>query len=354
MTTLSQSTIFEILRDACQAPSGDNTQPWRFEVRENTIHIINESDKDTSLFNWRQVTNHVALGACIENLRISAEHRGFSVALKFFPDAQNRLIVAEAVLTSGVVQNDLAPYIAQRATNRKRYHNRQIESEKLAELSMLAKDIGGRVAFVSDKDGVRRIAHTVSTGEKLALENKSIHDFLFSHITWTKEEDEKKHGFFIDTFEFNFLQKTMFRLFRNWNILKFFLSLGVSRLIVRDIRNIHLTSATFGAIVIPNDTDEDYLRAGMLLERLWLTASKLGLSLQPTTIVHFVGAQVLAGDSEDITQKHQQLLRGEYTRLTEAFSLNKSENFGFVFRLGYADNPTAMTTRFEPEISFED
>lgn len=351
----SRETIFGILCDACLAPSGDNAQPWRFSVKGNVIRVINVPEKDDSLFNYRQMTNHVALGACVENLRVSAEGWGLKADARLFPDPNNRLVVAEVTLTPDAsVKNDLASYITRRATNRKPYHPKPIEPEKLEILSALAKNVSGRVVFVTDKERVKEIAHIVSAGEKLAMENRSIHDFLFKHVTWTKGEDSKRHGFFIDTFEFNPVQKLAFRIFRNWDILRFFLPFGVSKLVARDARKLHSTSAVFGAIIFSKGNEGDYLKVGILLERIWLTVTKLGLALQPTTTVHFIATRVIAGDPGDLSMSHQELLKSNYSRLQKEFRVSSEEKIAFVFRLGYADSPTGATTRFAPEVVFED
>ncbi len=343
--------LLEILRDACRAPSGDNAQPWRFAIRGNIVRVINVPENDTSPFNWQQISNHVALGAVVENLRISAEAHGFRTSIALFPDENDRLVVAEVTLAPDLsIRNDLAPFIASRATNRKNYHAKAIEPEKFSELSALASGQESRIAFVTDSTTVNSVARIVSIGEKLAIENKSIHDFLFDHVTWTKEEDAVRHGFFIDTFEFIPPQRIAFRLFRNWNILKLFLPFGISNVIARDTAKVHATAAAFGAIIVPNGASEDFLKAGMLLERLWLTAQRLGLSLQPTTTVHLIGTRILAGDPGDLSLMHQKLLRENYAALAARFLLKGTERFGFVFRLGYAETPSARTTRSEPNI----
>lgn len=342
-----------ILEDACRAPSGDNAQPWRFEVKGDTVRVINVPEKDTSLFNWHQRTNHVALGACVENLRISAESRGFHVGLKLFPDTADRLVVAEVVLTpDSSASNELAPHIAKRASNRRRYWPKKIGPEELDALAKLADGSHARVAFVTDEAGIKSLARTVSAGEKLVLEDRNIHDFLFSHVTWDRKEDAAKHGFLIDTFEFAPPQRAAFKLFSNWNILKLFRPFGISAMVAKDMESVHATSAAFGAILISGGSDEDFLRAGMLLERLWLTATKIGLAMQGVTTVGYLGARVLAGEPGSLSPAHQQLLRERYAALAEAFEASSSESFGFVFRIGYADAPSAMTTRSEARVEY--
>lgn len=344
--------LHEILRDACRAPSGDNTQPWRFKVSGDTIRVINAAEKDTSLFNWRQRTNHVALGACIENMKISAEGRGYRVDITCFPDPSDEYIVAEISFTPDpTAGNNLASYINKRASNRKKYWPKKIEKEKLNALANLS-GVDGRISFIVSEVDIQNLASIVSAGEKLALENKDIHDFLFSHVTWNKNEDARRHGFLIDTFEFALPQRAAFKLFSRWSILKLFLPFGIANAIAKDMERVHATAAAFGAIIAPGDSPEDFLRAGMLLQRLWLTATSLDLSLQGVTAVGFLGPCVLADEASGLDLKHQQLLRVRYGELSKIFALDGNESFGFVFRLGYADPPSAITTRFEPVVEW--
>lgn len=61
--------IKKILEAAVQAPSGDNSQPWRFEIRDRDgeIRIFNIPERDKSLYNYGQMASCVAHGALIEN-----------------------------------------------------------------------------------------------------------------------------------------------------------------------------------------------------------------------------------------------------------------------------------------------
>lgn len=349
---ISKELLIDILRDGCRAPSGDNAQPWRFRVTGNVLQVINAAEKDTSLFNWQQRTNHVALGACIENIRLSAGSHGYRADIALLPDAADEFVVAEiALVPNAGAKAELANQIPVRASNRRMYEPRPIEVEKLAALTDLSGD-DGRIIVRTERDAINKLAHIVSAGEKLALENKSIHDFLFSHITWSKEEDAQKHGFLIDTFEFTPPQRAAFRFFSRWSILKLFLPLGISKAIAKDMERVHATAAAFGAVLTQGDTPQDFLRAGMLLERMWLTATSLGLSLQGVTAVGFLGPCVLAGEAVGLSGDHQRLLTGRYAELSNMYERREPEAFAFTFRLGYAEPPSAMTTRLEPLIEW--
>jgi nitroreductase len=351
--SIPRETLEAILRDACAAPSADNVQPWRFAVRDDRIRLLNAGDQAESIFNYRQQVNHASLGACIENLRISAEGKGLRAAVSLFPDPADRLVVAEiSLVPDPSARSDLASVIARRASNRKKYLPKEIEQGKIDALAQLAEVSGMRIALVSDNAHVRDLARVISAGEKLALENKSIHDFLFEHVTWTREEDAEKHGFYIDTFEFAPPQKAAFRLFRNWNLLKLFIPLGFPNVVAKDMEKVYATSGALGAILVKEDSPESYVRAGVLFERLWLTAEKEGLALQPTTGLAFFAQPVMAGALFGLSLATASFIRERYAALKASFGAADDEVVALAFRIGYADAPSARTTRFDPAVDY--
>ena len=86
--------IKEILNIAVWAPSGDNSQPWRFEVRNEKLYIFNIPDRDNPILNFKQSGSYVAHGGLIENISIASPHFGYSANVSLFPDAQNKDLVA--------------------------------------------------------------------------------------------------------------------------------------------------------------------------------------------------------------------------------------------------------------------
>ena len=79
--------IDEILDVARWAPSGDNTQPWRF-ARVNDRHFtVHGSDtREHSIYDLDGHSSQVALGALLENTGIAAAEQGQSVVFRRKPD----------------------------------------------------------------------------------------------------------------------------------------------------------------------------------------------------------------------------------------------------------------------------
>ena len=65
--------IGRILDLARWAPSGDNTQPWRFEIVSDTHIVVHGSDtRRTVVYDLRGHASQLAIGALLEYLAIAA------------------------------------------------------------------------------------------------------------------------------------------------------------------------------------------------------------------------------------------------------------------------------------------
>jgi len=62
--------ITEILNLAVEAPSGDNTQPWRFVVNKNIIFIHKRPIE--GVHDWGNYNLLITHGTLIENINIAA------------------------------------------------------------------------------------------------------------------------------------------------------------------------------------------------------------------------------------------------------------------------------------------
>lgn len=350
---IPQETLVRIIRSAVRAPSGDNSQPWKFTVLGDSILFHNVPEADTSPFNFKQASNYMAIGAALENAQIAAEAEGFATKIELFPNMKDEPVARLQLQEGSTKENWLAAAIELRASNRHKYFDKPLPPDALERIRACVRpEENTRLSLMTDALQVRRIGELVSAGERITLENRPIHSFLFKHVTWNPEDDAKRHGFYIKTFEFKPPQEAAFRLFSHWNILRFFHPFGVTRAIARDQARVYGASAAFGAIKITELTPEAFIRAGMLLERVWLTTASLGIALQPTSSVPLLSVALSQGGGAELSGKHVRLVQERASSLSSEFGLNAGEHFVFAFRLGYAPEPRARTSRSEPQITY--
>src|SRR4051794_35438247 len=74
-------SLSPLLATAALAPSGDNTQPWRFVVDRDagTIALEVDASRDPSPMNVGGRMARIAVGAALENLIREARSRGWVV-----------------------------------------------------------------------------------------------------------------------------------------------------------------------------------------------------------------------------------------------------------------------------------
>lgn len=161
--------ISKIIYDGILAPSGENSQPWRFIVNDNVIFIINIKTRDTTLYNSGQHGSYVAHGALIENIAISATHFGYTTEISYFPEKELNPI-AKIILTKrdGVIADPLYSYISKRQTNRSAYQTKKIDEVSKGNLMKEAITFeDGLFKIVDSRKEMDTLAHASTTAEKL-------------------------------------------------------------------------------------------------------------------------------------------------------------------------------------------
>lgn len=349
-----QRKIRKILEIAVHAPSGENAQPWRFLVKENQIHVLNVPEYDQSLYNYNQMGSYVAHGALIENMLIAFSSEGYRATPHLFPDEKDKNLVAIISFEESSPKGDqLYHYIEKRCTNRKPYKAAPLADEQLLELQHAGREIGeeGTVMFVKDRNSVESLARSGSMNERVMFDNKFLHNFFFTHINWTREEEEKKRfGFYLDTLELPPPIKAIFPFFRHWSVIALFNIIGFAQLVAKGNAKNYALCGAMGAVVVPHNSPRDFVVAGRIMQRVWLTATRLGLSVQPLTGVLFFMQGIREGQTEKFTETHLSVIREAYQTIYKTFGV-EDKIVAMMFRIGLGEKPTAVSLKRPPEVA---
>ena len=343
-----EENIEKMIEAAIQAPSGENCQPWKFEIVNNKINIFNVPERDQSLYNFDQRGSLVAHGAAIKNIIISASELGYKTNIDIFPNKSDaNLIATVSLIKSMPVREPLYEYIFKRTTNRKPYQATVLTEDQkkyIFGIETFASDI--KIKFTDDLKKIDDLSNTINLNEQIIFENKHLHDFFFDHIRWTDEESESiRNGFYIKTLELKPPQIKAMNLFKNWRILNLFNRvLGVSKKIAADNAKTYKSSAVMGVIIIPKSDAINFVKAGMLFEQIWLRVTKLGLSLQPVTGVLFLMQKILSGRTQEFTTVQINLIKDAYQKIKNIFDVTEGD-IALLFRIGEGGTPSARSPR---------
>lgn len=344
--------VRKVLEAAIRAPSGENAQPWRFVVREQgegaTIDVYLHEASDTSLYNWGHRASYLALGACVENMRTAAAAYGYTPDITPFPEKSDMRHVARVRLVQDASpqQNSSADAVSARITNRKPFNKDAISEEILSALRKAAAFDTVSIDFVSDEEDKKRLANVGAANEAIMLGNESMHQFFFSHVNWTKEEDEaKRTGFFVRSLELPPPARMGFAVARSWRRCRALNRMvHFNEVVAAQNAVVYAQAPVFGIITAVSESPESAFAAGRAFESCWLEATRRGLSLQPLMGTLFLSLAIRAKEHAGLTQDECQRVEKALQDVQRIFALKDRIPYA-LFRVGFAAAPSAQTRR---------
>ena len=341
----------KILEAAVAAPSGDNCQPWEFEIADGSIRLFNLPGRDTSLYNFEQRASMAAHGALLENLSIAARHLGYECKMSLFPEPANPELVATVELTPAKPEHQpLFDAIFQRTTNRRVFDGGELSAVQKADLKNAGEGIAGvRVHLADSREEITRLAQALSANDRLVFENENLHKFLFDHLRWSEEEARlTRDGLDIRTFELSKLDAFGFSLMKYWSFVSLLNKLGIAKKVQRQAEKLCLSASAILAVTVSGDSLDDYLQGGRGMERVWLEATRQGLSCHSVSGLAYLVLRLKAGSVGGLSPAHQEMIRDVFQQLDAIFPM-KGEVPVMLFRLGKSDPPSARSLRISPE-----
>lgn len=171
-----------LTRYAVLAPSGHNTQPWKFGVTEEGVALYADYSRRLPVADSDDRELTMSLGAAIANLRVAAAHFGLSSDVKPEPEPGRKEMLALVTLREGgEVDRKMAslfPCITQRRTNRSKYEDKPLSAEDLARLEGFISYGSASLKIVTDDEWKNRIADLVLEGDFTRMSDKAFRSEL--------------------------------------------------------------------------------------------------------------------------------------------------------------------------------
>lgn len=278
--------IADILEFARWAPSGDNTQPWRFEILDEHHLIIHAFDtRDHCIYDLDGHPSQIALGALLETLAIAASAHGLMAEFRRIPDSPDTHpnYFVKLIPDSHLPLDTLLPYIKQRTVQRRPMRTTPLNaSQKLA----LQSAVGKFYTVHWFEGGTQRwqLAKLMFDNAKLRLTLPEAYLVHRDIIQWNAQYSEDKvpdQALGVDKMTL----KLMNWIMASWRRVDFFNTYLAGHLVPRlemDLLPGLFCAAHFVLLAHKApETIDDYVAAGRAVQRFWLTATSLSLQLQP-------------------------------------------------------------------------
>lgn len=347
---MSRDILLHILDLARWAPSGDNTQPWRFEiVSDDHVAVHGFDTREHVLYDFDGHPSQMAHGALLETLRIAATAYQLEASWILRPGCPDTAPIYDVALRArdNLPPDPLLPFIEQRVVQR-----RPMRTTPLSDIQRqrLAASVGPEFTLQFFETWRERLAVAKLLWQNAYIRLTCPEAFPVHRdiIEWgaqfsTDRIPEKAVG--VDPLTARLMKWVM----HSWERVDFFNRYLFGTIVPR-IQLDFIPSLGCAAHILMRRTTPpsgllDYVASGIALQRLWLTATSLGLHLQPqmTPVIFRWYARAGQNFSMHPATSKQALFLAE--RFEALASTDADCSFSFFCRVGSSCLPRSRSIR---------
>lgn len=350
---MTGSAIERILALARWAPSGDNAQPWRFEMTSDRDLIIHAHDtRDHCLYDLCGHASQLSVGALLETIAIAASAEGMEVQFKRCPEAKDtepRFVLHFQEREQGTV-DPLYFAIQRRAVQRRWMPVRRLNRTEKSRLEEAAGQ-GFRIHwFESVEQRIAVGALMFQTGRI----RYSIPEAFHTHqrvIEWKASHSPNRipdRSLGISTLQLAIMQLAM-KSWHNMQLFNRFFASAWTTPLQLDFLPALACGAHFAMLADSEPSGiDDYVKAGRAVQRVWLAATSLGLWQQPEMVPLIFAEYSRSGTTFTGVPEKQAASDNIRQRLTRLLGHDAPKTV-WLARIGGGKGPKARATRLSLE-----
>lgn len=331
-----------IVHSAHLAPSGGNTQPWLFSS-DDTHLDIHLDPAETSTLDVAFRGSHVAIGAALFNARVAAAHHGKLGRAEIFPGGVGQQPAARLWFAEGRDASLAAMYegMLRRASNRHLTTPKPLPPEVIEALADAARLEGAVAHVITDRQALEELAELIGESDRLRYLTEHLHREMMRELRWPGV-DTVDWGIDVRALELDEPDLAKLQVARRRDVMATLAEQDLGRALGEPSRDRIMGASALVVVTVPEPTLADYVRGGQAVERTWICAEGLGLSVHPMSPV-FIYA---VGDEDYLTLSPRYAdrlhwLRRDFARMT---GIGK-RHAALIMRVGYAPPVTVRSQR---------
>ncbi|MGB1140874.1 MAG: ThiF family adenylyltransferase [Halioglobus sp.] len=333
------------------APSGDNDQPWRFEITGTDTAVIHAGDtRDWCVYDLDGTSSQIAVGALMETISIAASGEGMRAEFsrrKDVPDTAPLLNV-RLLPDADVVASPWLPVVRARVTQRRPYTDRPLVAAHKRALEAAVGE-GYRLVWLEGKQTLNQVAKLLFHNAHIRLSTPEAYEVHRRNIEWGVRfsEDrlpEEALGIDVPT------RKVMRWAMHSWSRVKFLNRFAAGTWLPRlqmDWRTARGCAAHFVIVADAElQTMDDYHDGGRAMQRFWLEATRLGLQFQPE-MTPLIFSRYVRQNVTFTSVQSEQALAGKLASELSALlgSDHAPDQRVYMGRVGYGEAPVSRSIR---------
>ncbi len=182
--------MIDFVRYATLAPSGHNTQPWKFSLTEDSIRIFPDFTRSLPVVDPDNRELYIRLGCALENLVITAKYAGYDPKVEYFLAGEPDECLLVTLKHSNVTgENNLFQAIPKRHTNRREYNKQQIPTADLKKIESVPTENGVTCLVLTETGAIEQIIDLVREGNRIQMNDNAFMDEI---VSWIRFSDSEK------------------------------------------------------------------------------------------------------------------------------------------------------------------
>ena len=264
-----KTDFIQIASYASKAPSGHNTQPWKFHITDGTITVLPNLEVALPVVDRNNRELFISLGCAIENLCIAASYFGYTTHII---ECSIKAIILELTKNDLTIEDSLFHQIEKRQTNRNIYNGNKISDGILQQLQSIPKENGIQFYFTEiNTPFANTITQYIMKGNGIQMADIAFKNELLSWMRFNKKQVEATHnGLSYLVFGNPPLPRILAR-----PIVSLFLKPNAQN--KSDRKKID-SSSHFVVCTTKQDTIEEWINLGRTLQRFLLKVTEIGIS----------------------------------------------------------------------------
>lgn len=337
--SIEHGQILEIINAGIQAPSADNSQPWKFKIGPDNIQVFLDPARVGMFFDYALSASYMSLGAVCENMVLHARKLGMQAEVDLCID---RPAVPEHVFTLNFRKSDatscdtLADQIPMRTTNRFLYRGRTPVAESvLASIGQsIRPELGCQVIWADELATRKQISRAVFLADLVRFTHPLIHRDFHDKLRFGRAVQDSNDGLAEGTLGVEKLLLPVLKWLRPWGLTRLLNLIGLHYVMAwRGCRLPMWASSNIGVIVASPHVG--YFDMGRAFERAWLAATQAGLAFQPLGALPLLLFRAQGQSDADFSDRHLRLLNQADSEWRAGVRRDSADRLVMVFRVGH-------------------
>lgn len=268
---IQEESILKIIKYAAHAPSGHNTQPWKFNFRNDTISVLPDFTRALPVVDSDNHELYISLGCVLENLVIAANQFNYETKINIRNIENDPQILVNLYESGETKKSGLFDYILKRQVTRRKFNPLKIQEEVLHELFINTHYEGVHVKLFLSETEINSLIPYIIDGNNVQFNNKAFVKELVSWFRFSEKEVMLKgDGLWSASLGLPNMGRFIGSIFMNN-----FVSAGSE---VRRLEKLVPASSGFALFMVGKNDSYHWIKLGQSFQRFGLKAAKYHVS----------------------------------------------------------------------------